>query len=642
MLARGPNRPPAREKSVTAMATTATAAALLLAAMAAAPAARAAPIELEVDASRISQRIVTVHEELAVQPGPLTLVYPKWIPGDHAPTGPIADLTGTTFSANGTTLAWRRDGVDMYAYHLVVPAGAARLTVRFTKVGAYAPGDDFNLGNTSTPTQGDVTFNQFILYPAGAASDAVQVRTAVTLPAGWDFATALPTVRRDGTRAQFDVVDLTTLVDSPVMMGAHARHYDVTPAGEARRHVLSIFGETVAGTDLPAARVDAFRRLVAEAGALFGAHHYAHFDFLVEAHGDASDGVEHHQSNDNQLPRLGMTDPNFAAESGYQLAHEFVHSWNGKYRRPAGLATANFQEPMVGDLLWVYEGLTSYYGEVLAARAGLETAAQWRDRLARDYAQMDHRAGRAWRPLQDTATAAQLLYSASDRWESQRRSTDYYVEGILLWLDVDAAIRTTSGGRRTLDDFARTFFGAPDSGSTVVPYTFADVVQALDAVAPNDWAGFLRARLDAVRPAPPAQGLQAAGWQVVYSAEPNLATAAAEANSRQLDLRDSLGIVVDRNGVIVDVQPDSPAGRAGIVPATKLVAVDRRTYAPDELRELLAAAVTTSAPLELMTVDNDVFQSVEVDYHGGERYAHLERIAGVPDLLTPIARPRTR
>jgi len=615
---------------------------LLLAAIAVGAPCRAEPIELAVDASRIAQRLVSVREQLTVQPGPLTLVYPKWIPGNHGPTGPVTDLSGTVFTGGGRTLPWQRDGVDMYAYHLNVPEGVTQLTVEFTKLGEPTPGDDFGIGNTSTPTQADLNFDQVVLYPAATAADAVQVRASVRMPPAWDYATALAPAGRGGATVRFEPVSLTTLVDSPMMMGAHLRRYDVTPAGEPRRHTLDIVGETEAGTDLPAARVAQFTSLVAQSGALFGARHYAHFDFLVEAHGDADNGLEHHESNDDQVPRLGMTDPDFAAESGYLLAHEFVHSWNGKYRRPAGLATANYQEPMIGDLLWVYEGLTSYYGEVLAVRAGLVTPEQFRDRLALVYAQMDHRSGRAWRPLQDTATAAQLLYTASDRWVSERRATDYYDEGRLLWLEVDAAIRARTGGRRSLDDFARAFYGPPDTGPIVRPYGFDDVVRALAAVAPGDWAAFLRTRLDALRPTPPAQGLQAAGWRVVYTAEPSSAARAAEATAHTLDLRDSLGLLLDKSGTLVDVLPDSPAGKAGLVPSMKLVAVDRRVYSADELRELLAAAVHTTAPLSLMTLDNEVYQSFDVDYHGGERYPHLERIAGTPDLLTPIAAARAR
>ena len=450
-------------------------------------------ITLDVDASHISRKIVSAREHIPAAPGPLTLVYPKWIPGDHGPTGPITDLVNVHFIANGQPLPWQRDGVDMYAFHVTVPEGVTEIEADFASVGEFAAGADFNLGNTSTAVQGDLNWDQIVLYPNGAPSDAVKVKAAVTLPPGWSYATALPEAIQEGGQLRFGAVSLTTLVDSPVMMGSVAKQFDVTPPGETRKHTLSVFGETPGDLALPEERIAGFRNLVAETGALFGARHYRDYHFLVEAHGDANNGLEHHQSSDNQVPELGMVTPSFNAESGYLLAHEMTHSWNGKYRRPVGLATANYQQPMVGDLLWVYEGLTSYFGEVLAVRAGLDTPADFRDRLAGDEAVLAYCTGRDWRPLQDTATAAQLLYLASPHWEALRRSTDYYIEGPLLWLEVDSILRQQSHGRKSIDDFARAFYGPPSLAAgaepVVLPYTFDDVVKALNSVAPYDLGG---------------------------------------------------------------------------------------------------------------------------------------------------------
>ncbi len=608
--------------------------------------AAATAITLDVDASAITRKLVSARERLPVNSGPLTLVYPEWIPGNHGPTGPITDVVSVEFLAAGKPLPWQRDGVDMYAFHLNVPEGVTEVEARFASVGEFAPGNDFGLGNTSTAVQGDLNWDQIVLYPAGARPDDLSVQASVTLPAGWDFATALPNGLREGSRVRFRPTSLTTLVDSPVMMGSISKQFDVTPQGESRKHTLALFGETAADLSLSDERIAGFRNLVGETGALFGARHYHDYHFLVEAHDDANNGLEHHQSSDDQVPELGMVTPAFNAESGYLLAHEMTHSWNGKYRRPAGLATANYQEPMVGNLLWVYEGLTSYFGEVLAVRAGLDTADNFHDRMANNEAVLQYRTGRDWRPLGDTATAAQLLYLASPHWEGLRRSTDFYIEGPLLWLEVDSILRTESHGKKSIDDFARAFYGPPDLADNAeprpVPYTFDDVVKALNGVVPYDWAGLLHKRVEALRPAPPAPGLAAAGWQVVYTDQQSQVSKDAEANTGATDLRYSIGLLLDSNGEIIDMLPDSAAGRAGLAPEWKLAAVNKRVYSADALKEAIVAAKTTQKPIALMVLQNGYYADFSVDYRDGLRYPHLQRLAGKPDLLAEIAKPRRR
>ncbi|MGI8771442.1 MAG: M61 family metallopeptidase [Acidobacteriaceae bacterium] len=604
-------------------------------------------IILDVDASHIPRKIISARERIPASPGPLTLVYPQWIPGNHGPTGPITDLVNMHFLANGQPLPWQRDGVDMYAFHVTVPEGAAEIEADFASVGEFAQDADFNLGNTSTAVQGDLNWDQIVLYPSGTKSDDLKVKATVTLPANWSYATALPDAIQKGDRLRFGTVSLTTLVDSPVMMGSIAKQFDVTPPGETRKHTLNVFGETPGDLALGDDRVAGFRNLVAETGALFGARHYRDYHFLVEAHGDANNGLEHHQSSDNQVPELGMVTPSFNAEGGYLLAHEMTHSWNGKYRRPAGLATSNYQQPMVGDLLWVYEGLTSYFGEVLAVRAGLDTISDFRDRLgARDQSVLAYTTGRDWRPLQDTATAAQLLYLASPHWEALRRSTDYYIEGPLLWLEVDSIMRQQSHGSKSIDDFARAFYGppslAPGMEPSVVPYTFDDVVKALNAVVPYDWAALLRKRLDALRPAPPSPGLEAAGWHVVYTDVQSQVDKDAEANTDSIDLRPSVGLLLDLNGEIIDVAPDSAAGKAGLAPEWKIVAINRRVYTSDGLKSAIVAAKTNRKPITLMILHDNYFSDFAVDYTEGLRYPHLERVPDKPDLLEAIAKPRRK
>jgi predicted metalloprotease with PDZ domain len=568
------------------------------------------------------------------------LVYPKWIPGDHAPTGPIADLVNLRFSAGGKSVAWTRDPVDMYRFHIPVPAGTNLLLADFSLVGAYVAGNDFAPGNTSTPVQGDVNWDQLVLYPADTNADQVTVAASIKLPDKWSYATALPRPSLQGGVIRFDPVALTTLVDSPLMCGSIMREFDITPKGVSQPHLLDLFEESPAGLNVDPERIAAFRNLVSEASALFRSHHYTSYHFLVEAQAEASDGLEHHQSSDEQMPTLGMVTASFSAESGNLLAHEMIHSWNGKFRRPAGLATPDYQQPMIGDLLWVYEGLTSYWAEVLAARAGLETGTQVRDRLAIYQAQMDARTGRSWRNLQDVSRSAQLLYSAGQQWTILRRSTDFYPEGPLLWLQVDSILREKSKGSRSLDTFAAEFFGPPDGVVTVQPYRYEDLIAALNHVVAYDWNGLLQGNLQATRPTPVSPGLEAAGWKVVYSDEPNQGALDAEATSQQADLSQSIGLVIDQDGTIVDVAPDSAAGRAGLAPAMKLMGVNHRVYSADLLRQAMISAETTSQAIDLLTLTNGFYADTLVDYHGGLRFPHLSRILAKPDLLKLILEPR--
>jgi predicted metalloprotease with PDZ domain len=601
------------------------------------------PITLDVDATTISRKILSAHETFPVaSPSAHTvdLVYPKWIPGDHSPSGPIADLVNLRFSANGATLSWVRDPVDMYRFHIPVPAGTNLLVADFSLVGEYVAGNDFAPGNTSTPVQGDVNWDQLVLYPADTIADQVTIGASIKLPEKWSYATALPHPSLQGTAIHFDPVSLTTLIDSPLMCGSIMREFDITPKGVAQRHLLDLFEKSAEGLNVPPERITAYRNLVSEARALFQSHHYASYHFLVEAQSESSDGLEHHQSSDDQVPELGMVSPSFSAEAGNLLAHEMIHSWNGKFRRPAGLATPDYQQPMVGDLLWVYEGLTSYWAEILATRAGLETTAQMKDRMAVYQAEMDARSGRGWRNLQEVSRSAQLLYSSGQQWTNLRRSTDYYREGPLLWLQVDSLLREKSHGTRSLDTFAAEFFGPPDGVAAVKPYTYEELVAALNHVVAFDWNGLLQGNLLATRPTQVSPGLEAAGWTVVYTDEPNGAAVDTETVSQQVDLSTSIGLIIDQDGTIIDLVPDSAAGRAGLAPATKLMGVNHRVYSADLLRQAIVNAETSQQPIDLLTLTDGYYAEIPVDYHQGLRSPHLTRIAGKPDLLTTILQPR--
>jgi predicted metalloprotease with PDZ domain len=603
------------------------------------PQAQPPSILLEVDATTIGRKILSAHESFpVVSPSAHTvdLVYPKWIPGNHAPTGPIADLVNLRFSADGHTIAWTRDPVDMYRFHVPVPAGTSRLAADFSLVGAYVAGNDFAPGNTSTPVQGDVNWDQVVLYPADTVADQVTVTASIRLPEKWSYATALPHASGQVGTIHFDPVPLTTLIDSPLMCGSIMREFDITPKGVSQRHLLDIFEESPEGLNVDPERIAAFRNLVSEAGALFRSHHYASYHFLVEAQSEGSDGLEHHESSDEQMPTLGMVSAAFSAEAGDLLAHEMIHSWNGKFRRPIGLATSDYQQPMIGDMLWVYEGLTSYWAQVLAARAGLETSDQAKDRLALYESEMDFRTGRDWRSLEEDSRSAQLLYSSEPQWTNLRRSTDFYKEGPLLWLQVDSVMRERSKGTRSLDTFAAQFFGPPDGAITVKPYTYQDLVSALNQVVPFDWNSLLQSDLQAIRPRPVSPGLEAAGWKVAYTDEPNSTAVDEEIVSQQVDLSTSIGLVLDQDGTIVDIVPDSAAGRAGLAPAAKVVGVNRRAYSSDLLRQAIVSAETTSQAIDLLTISSGYYADFAVDYHQGLRSPHLIQITGKPDLLTTI------
>jgi predicted metalloprotease with PDZ domain len=600
------------------------------------------PARLSVDLRDAPKHIVHAKLNLLVAAGPLTLVYPKWIPGEHAPIGPIVDLTGLFFRTNGKEIAWRRDEVDMYAIHLQIPVGANELEVSLdyiSPVGA-ASGRE----NASTTAQlALLNWYTVLLYPQGAKSDDLTYAATLQLPAGWKYGTALALASATGGAIEFQPVSLTTLVDSPVLTGAHMLTLDLSP-GQKPEHHIHIAAEGKAGLEVSRETVQQWRQLVAETGALFGARHYRHYDFLLSVTDNMEvDGVEHHESSDNRVPGRIFQDPNVAESMTDLLPHEFTHSWNGKYRRPAGLATANYQEPMKGGLLWVYEGMTQYYGTILSARMGTWTLEKLEENLAWVAAYLDKRRGRIWRDLEDTAISSQVLYSSPEGNRSWRREADYYDEGTLIWLEADTIIRQETHGKKSLDDFCREFEGGENTGPKMVPYTFDDVVAALQKVAAHDWRTFFAQRLEGHGPGAPLGGLENSGWKLVFNDTPNDNRMAQELPAHLTDFQFSLGLLVRDPGgesgdEIVDVSPESPAGVAGIAPGMKMIAVNGRKWSPDILREAIVEAKGGDEPIELLIENQDFFHTYRVDYHGGERYPHLERISGKPDLLSEIAK----
>lgn len=606
-------------------------------------AAASAQIKLAVDASDVSRRIVHTHIIMPAKPGPMTIVYPKWIPGEHGPTGPIIDVAGLKFTAGGKTIPWQRDLLDMYAFHVTVPDGATEIEAQFDTLG-NGEKSGFLLGYASTANLTGISWNQFVMYPAGTKTDDVMFTASLMLPMGWKFSTALPLGGLESVGGhsiqQFQAVNLTTLVDSPVLAGKFFREVDITPPGESRKHYLELASDSEAGLQVPADWLDAYKNVVRETGALFGARHYNDYHFLVSLHGTDMNGLEHHQSSQDLLPEMGLVSRDIRNVHGYLLTHEMTHSWNGKYRRPAGLATPDYQQPMKGDLLWVYEGLTHHLGYLLATRSGIWTQENYRDQIAEVAQRMSYQSGRAWRPLEDTAAAAQLLYFAPGEWDSWRRDVDYYQEGSLIWLEADTIIRQQTKGAKSLDDFCKAFYGGQSGPPELRPYTEDDVVAALNYVAPYDWKGFFQTRIYDVAPKAPLGGIANSGWKLDYQEEPTVLGRSLERVSEKLDMTASLGMLIDEaaddDGRVIDVVNGGPAANVGIAPTFKIIAVNGRKYSVQVLRQALHA----KRPLELIVANGDFFQTVKIDYHDGERYAHLVRDESKPDMLTQIANPK--
>ncbi|HEY6305469.1 MAG TPA: M61 family peptidase [Candidatus Angelobacter sp.] len=600
------------------------------------------PIKLLVDATHAPDKILHATLQIPVAPGPLTLVFPKWIPGEHGPTGPIVDLTGMQFyGAKGQRLTWRRDLTEMYAFQLTVPEGTSTLEAKLDLV-MPAPPQGFSSGASATTQLDVLSWNQVVLYPytPGKNTDDILVAPQVKLPAGWHYDTALTVTSDRDNDVVFQPVSLSMLVDSPVLAGAHFRRIALTPEGPIQ-HYIDEAADSEAALQMPQETINEYKKLVAETGALFGARHYNEYHFLLTlSDHTAHFGLEHHQSSDDRVAERTMIEEDMRWLAGSLLPHEMTHSWNGKYRRPEGLATPNFQDPMKGDLLWVYEGLTQYWGDILAARSGLWTRQQFLDETAETAAALNNTPGRSWRPLQDTADAAQILYGAPSEFESWRRSVDYYPEGFLIWLEADTVIRQQTNGAKSLNDFSRAFHGGQNTAPMVVKYNFDDVVNALNAVTPYDWRKFLRDRLDTYGPGAPLGGITNSGWRLVYTDEPSEFTKAMEKERNAVDARFSIGLALDDKGGVQDVIAKSPAWDAHIAPGTTLVAVNGRKFTPDILREALKAGSRSGGPkLDLLIVSGDYYKTYVLDYHGGEKYAHLVRDETKPDMLGEIIKP---
>ena len=604
--------------------------------------AQSTPIKLSVDAGEAPRRLLRSHMQFPVKPGPFSLLYPKWIPGEHGPTGPIEDLVGIKVTANGQVIPWNRDDVDIYEFHIDIPQGVSTIDVDAEFISPPETGG-FSAGGSITSQLAVLSWNQLLLYPKGTPSDQLNYQATLKVPNGWRYGTALPIESESGNQIVFKPSSLTTLVDSPVQTGANFRTIDLLPNGPIPTF-LHLAADSERATQMPDIEILHYRNLVQEATTLFGATHYRDYHFLYTLSNHVAHfGLEHHESSDDRTDEDAVIDDDHRRIAAGLLPHEFVHSWNGKFRRPAGLATGDFDRPMKGDLLWVYEGLTEYLGEILTPRSALSTPQDFFDSLATEAAALDREEGRTWRPLADTAVAAQVLYNARNDYNDLRRSVDYYEEGTLIWLDADVTIRTLSKGAKSLDDFCKLWAGPPSNPPGVVPgvkpYTFNDVVQTLNAVQPYDWAKFLNDRLESTAPHAPLNGIVNGGYRLVYTDRRSDYQRNYEAVRKLVSVWYSLGLTARASGEVVDVHVGSPAFKAGLAPAVKIVAVNGREFDGSVLRRAVADAVKNPAPITLLIKDGDYFKTLSLDYHEGEKYPHLERDPSKPDLLSQIIGP---
>ncbi len=590
------------------------------------------PITISVDATDAPRRVLHAKLQFPAQPGPLTLYYPKWMPADHSPDGPIWNLAGLHFSAGGKEIPWRQDDVDMYAFNIDVPQGGNSIDASLDFL-LSPPGPTIDFSASGAAKLFILMWNQVALYPKGWRAAELTYNPSLTLPNGWKFNTALPVASQSGNSITFSPVAFDLLIDSPVQAGEFTRVYPLNPTIKPP-HELDVLSDDAWALDIPPALLENYSRLVAEADALYRSHHYRDYHFLLTLSDNTMGlGQEHHESSDDRIRQRTLLDPNARLLEAGLFPHEFTHSWNGQFRRPEGLATPDFQQPMKGELLWAYEGLTEFLGELLTARSGLATPLQAREHLAETAAMLDHRAGRRWRSLQNTANAAQILYFSVPEWSSYRRSVDFYPEAVLIWLDVDATIRKLTNDSRSMDDFCHDFYAPPDGEPVIKTYTFDDVVATLNGIAPYDWRAFLRERLDSTGSHAPLGGITGGGWQLVYNDEPNEFIAAGDAESGGADFTSSIGLHVKGDGTVIDAIPGMPAFEAGISPYLKIVAVNGRQFSVDELKRAVHDSKSNSAPIKLSALNATTLETHEIQYHDGNRYPHLERVEGTPDYL---------
>lgn len=600
----------------------------------------AGTMAIEVDLTDLDRKIMPVRQTLPVQPGPLTLLYPRWIPGTHSPTGSVSRMAGLQITAHGKLVQWTRDTVDGFAFHLSVPPGATLLEIAFQHLSPVSPASGRVV---MTPEIIGLQWNTVVLYPAGYFVSGIQTRASAKLPTGWQTATSLDVARRTGDWLEFKPVSLETLVDSPLWAGKYSKRIELdAPAlpgtAPAKAPVyLNVFADTASQLEALPEHIAAHQQLVQQADAVFGSRHFARYEFLLAISEHFSGiGLEHSESSENGV-RLGyFTDWKKSSAGRTLLPHEYAHSWNGKFRRPSDLWTPNFNVPMQDSLLWIYEGQTQYWGHVLAARSGIVPLADSLDSLAQTAASLDTRSGRVWRNLQDTTNEPVISGRTGQDWSDWQRREEYYDEGLLIWLDADTLIREMTQDARSLADVAKTFFGIQDGRVTAVTYTFDEYVAALDSIAPSaDWAAFLRQRLDTHASTALLDGIKRGGWRLAFSETQSEYSKSVEGAFKFTDFSHSLGLSLDKDAKFNRIQWNGPAFKAGLTVGMQLIAVNSVVYKAEDLRAAITAAKNGSGVELLVKVDNR-YKTVKIDYRNGQRYPKLERIDGTPDRLTTI------
>lgn len=596
-------------------------------------------LKLSVDTTDLDRKIFQVRETIPVaKAGPMTVLYPQWVPGGHSPRNDLDKLAGLVITANGQTLPWTRDPVAVHAFHFDVPAGATQVELSYQFLTAVKP----DVGRIEvTPDMLNVQWLQLGFYPAGYYLRGVQIEPSVKLPEGWGFGTALEKASASGQTTTFKTTSFETLVDSPMFAGRYYKQVELDPGGPVPVR-LNLVADRPDDLEIKPEQLQIHKNLVQQAYKLYGAHHYDHYDFLV-ALSDTLGGIglEHHRSSENRVTPKYFTEWDKSFVGRDLLAHEYTHSWNGKFRRAADLYTPTLNEPMRDSLMWVYEGQTQYWGYVLSARSGLMTKQQTLDSIAATAALYDTRAGRQWRNVLDTTNDPIIANRKPASWTSWQRSEDYYSEGQLIWLDADTLIREKTGGKKSLDDFAKAFFGVDNGSYVPLTYDFDTVVKTLNGVVENDWATFLKSRVEGLSAHAPLDGLTRGGYKLVYTDTPTDYFKTSETKGKFTNLSYSLGLTVGVGGVLSAVNWDSPAFKAGLTAGDTLVAVNGTTYDADLLKDAIKAAAKADGPLvELLIKDGERYRTVKIDYRGGLRYPRLERIEGTPARLDDILAAR--
>jgi predicted metalloprotease with PDZ domain len=604
------------------------------------------PVKLTVDLTDNARRVASVHEDISAEPGAkeLVLLYPQWIPGSHSPNGPISKLAGIVTTVDGQRVQWVRDRVNVYAFHVPLAAGSKVVGLDFQYLSPVRRME----GRIEVSDQiADLAWNTVVMYPAGYFSRDIDFDPTLKLPAGWKYATALETASVDGATVRFKRTSLNKLIDSPVYSGVNYKRIELSPT-PTDKVFLDVFADAPEDLNITPEQLETHKNLAAEADKLYGSHHYDHYDFLLLLSDKVSGiGLEHHQSSEDGLPANYFT--NWAAGVGRRdlLGHEYTHSWDGKFRRPADLWTPNFNVPMRDDLLWVYEGMTQYFGNVLTARSGMRTPEETREVFARVAAGFEISPGREWRPLVDTTNQPTVSQRTPVTWVSWQRPEDYYTEGALIWLDADTKIRELTGGQKSLDDFAKLFYGPYNGSYITFTYHFDDVVKALNTVAPFDWDSFLKSRVYDLHPAVPLDGITRGGYQLAYTDTPVAWVEKAEAAGGYADFSTSLGFSIgsprDDNsknpGALSNVWWNSPAFKAGVTPDMQLLAVNGTAYTPAVLKQAIVAAENDTKPIDLTFMRGNQLKTIAMDYHRGLRYPSLQRVEGTPDRLDDILAP---